>query len=94
MKVLGFVCTHDKGWELIYIPICKTKASLKTQCCHFRDPYHKTCNFLHCGPVYSNYCVLDNEDIGPTSIINDVGDKELLAGYMGISIYKSRLLFR
>lgn len=48
--------------------------------------------FFHFRPIYANDRVLGKGDKEATSIINDVGDKEFLIGYLGLSIDKPRVL--
>lgn len=64
------------------------------QCRCSRDALTRDCDSLDCGLIEAGGIVIDDAGIGSTIIRSDVGDKELLCGWLGPPIDKPRILCR
>lgn len=54
----------------------------------------RDCDSLDCGPIEASDIVTGQAGIGSTIIHSDVGDKELLCGWLGLPIDKPRIVCR
>lgn len=64
------------------------------QCRCSRDALIKDCDSFDCGLIEVGAIVLDGAGIGSTIILSDVGDKELLYGWLGSPTDEPRILCR